>query len=90
MKIVLTLDDFVPFLRDKEGPVAQLDRALHYGCSGWGFESLQVHEFKEEWHFLVISIFESLLPFSSFYFKIGPHLVLPPLIHFLVYCRGAS
>ena len=26
------------------GPVAQLDRASHYGCEGLGFESLQGHE----------------------------------------------
>ena len=25
------------------GPVAQLDRASHYGCEGLGFESLQGH-----------------------------------------------
>ena len=31
-----------PF-RNKFGPVAQLDRASHYGCEGLGFESLQGH-----------------------------------------------
>ena len=28
----------------KNGSVAQLDRASHYGCEGLGFESLQGHE----------------------------------------------
>jgi amino acid permease len=27
-----------------EAPIAQLDRALVYGTSGWGFDSLWAHE----------------------------------------------
>jgi hypothetical protein len=28
----------------RQGSVAQLDRAPHYGCGGWGFESLQARQ----------------------------------------------
>ena len=33
----------IDFGHDEKGPVAQLDRASHYGCEGLGFESLQSH-----------------------------------------------
>ena len=42
-----SLSIFAPRLtlgHDEQGPVAQLDRASHYGCEGLGFESLQGHE----------------------------------------------
>ena len=41
-----TLSIFAPrFAPVKQpGPVAQLDRASHYGCEGLGFESLQGHK----------------------------------------------
>ena len=32
------------FAADFRGPVAQLDRASHYGCEGLGFDSLRVHK----------------------------------------------
>ena len=32
----------------EDGPVAQLDRASHYGCEGLGFESLQGHKKKPD------------------------------------------
>ena len=36
-------DPAIDFGHDEKGPVAQLDRASHYGCEGLGFESLQGH-----------------------------------------------
>ena len=37
------VDIFAPLIVGKNGSVAQLDRASHYGCEGLGFESLQGH-----------------------------------------------